>query len=248
MTPPTEIFRRTEQKRSLADVAYDKILNDIIEGRFAVNSKLPSEPNLSLEMGLSRPILRVALTRLKQDGVLAAKKGSGNYIIRQPHRTVLSLADLSQISDIQDCFRFRVGIEGEGAYHAASQGTVESLQLIDKALAVLSSVVRDRQVGAEADFEFHLRIAQASRNPYFISSLQAIRSHAIFAIEVSRQLSLQRSVERMLQVQAEHEAIRDAIFSGEPEIARDAMRTHIENARQRIFEGDMRELASFDPA
>ncbi|NVO15137.1 MAG: FadR family transcriptional regulator [Rhodoplanes sp.] len=224
---------------SLSDVAYERLMSAIIEGRYPINSRLPPEVELARQVGVSRPVLRTALQRLRTDGVLKSRRGSGNFLIRQPHQTVLRMVRLSQIADIQNCFKFRIGVEGEAAYYAALNRDHVSIEEIKKSLDLLTSASASNSLGVDADFDFHLNIAKASRNPYFISSLEEIKSHFLFGISVTHNLSLHRSRERLAVVQAEHRAICEYIVGSEPDAARTAMRSHLENARRRLFEGDL---------
>jgi DNA-binding FadR family transcriptional regulator len=223
----------------LSDMVYEKLIAAVISGKYAVNSRLPPEIELAREIDVSRPVLRIALQRLRDDGILKSRRGSGNFVIRQPHQTVLQLVQLSQIPDIQNCFKFRIGVEGEAAYYAAINRNATFLDKIDRALAGLDEAAVRNTSGVDADFEFHVSVAQASGNPYFVSSLAAIRDQFIFGISVTHNLSLRRTKKRLSLVQAEHQAIRETIARSDPDQARLVMREHLENARRRLFEGDL---------
>jgi DNA-binding FadR family transcriptional regulator len=223
---------------SLSDMAYEKLMSAVIRGEFSVNSRLPPEVELAQRIGVSRPVLRVALIRLRTDGILASKRGSGNYVIRQPHQTVLQMVHLSQIVDIQNCFKYRVGIEGEAAYYAALSKDKNALHQIEKSLQGLGDAINNRVPGVEYDFSFHFNIALATENQYFISSLMAIRSQFSIGTSVTHNLTVRRTKARQQAIHGEHEAIYAAIARGDADGARNAMRSHIENARRRLFEGD----------
>ena len=232
--------REAEPTYSLAEMVYENILAQVIGGRFAVRSRLPSETILAREHGVSRPVLRIALARLKADGILASRQGSGNFVIRQPHRTVLNFTPLSALGDVQNCFKFRIAIEGDAAYYASINHDEEGRAGIDRASEAVRIAAETGALGVDADIAFHLKIAEASGNPYFASALEAIREPIAFGVGLTRRLSLRRSVERLRQVEAEHQVIRMRILSRDAEGARAAMRDHLENARRRLFEGDLR--------
>lgn len=61
-------------------VAYNKILKMIRDGLYPEGSKLPSEPLLAEQLGISRSTLRQALGLLQEDGIIEAKKGLGNFV------------------------------------------------------------------------------------------------------------------------------------------------------------------------
>jgi DNA-binding FadR family transcriptional regulator len=90
-------------------------------------------------------------------------------------------------------------------------------------------------VGAEADIRFHNAIAAATKNKVFESAMEALAVHTLQGITVTRNLSLRVGRKRLETVQAEHKLIYDAIRESNPDGARDAMRSHIDNARNRIL-------------
>ena len=161
-----------ERKFSLSDLAYEKLMSAVINGQFSVNSRLPPEVALAQQIGVSRPVLRAALIRLRTDGILASKRGSGNYVIRQPHQTVLQMVQLSQIVDIQNCFKYRVGIEGEAAYYAAMSKDKNALRQIEKSLLALGNAIYNRVPGVEHDFFISFQYHLGYRKPifYFIAN------------------------------------------------------------------------------
>lgn len=75
----TEISSEKEKKLKHVKV-YDQLFKKIQEGFYPVGSKLPSEPNLADQMGVSRMTLRRALALLQEDGLISNIQGKGNYI------------------------------------------------------------------------------------------------------------------------------------------------------------------------
>lgn len=71
---------RSNQKAARYAIAYNKILTMIQDGLYPEGSKLPSEPLLAEQLGISRSTLRQALALLQEDGILEAKKGIGNFV------------------------------------------------------------------------------------------------------------------------------------------------------------------------
>lgn len=69
-------------------VTYDRILKLIQDGVYPINSKLPSEAELSNLMEVSRTTLRQALLLLEEDGFIKMKHGSGSYVCGKPSNEV----------------------------------------------------------------------------------------------------------------------------------------------------------------
>lgn len=229
----------TAQKTNkLSDVVYEKILRAVIEGEYPKNTKLPAEAEFCTKYGVSRPVIREALNRLREDEVVVSRQGSGTFVKgTQSNSSMLMFAPINSISDIQRCFEFRIGLEGEVAYLAAQRYDDTESEQLDEAFKQLELAVDSNELGVDADFNFHLAIAVISKNKYYESTLRSLRDSIVSGINVARQLSLMRPKVRISAVQKEHRNIYYAIKNGDKELARQAMREHLSNAKLRIFEG-----------
>jgi GntR family transcriptional regulator, transcriptional repressor for pyruvate dehydrogenase complex len=213
---------------------YHEIFALIVAGEFAVNARLPTEADLSRRFGASRPVVREALARLRDDGVIVSRQGSGSYVRRQPDTAVLSFVP---VADIQRCFEFRVGLEGAAAALAAERWDDDDLAEITAALGALEQCIAAGSLGVEADERFHAAVARATHNSYHVLVQASLRSHITFGMNLTRNLSLRKTKGRLRLVQDEHDTIVAAIKDRDGARARAAMETHIENARRRMFEG-----------
>jgi GntR family transcriptional regulator, transcriptional repressor for pyruvate dehydrogenase complex len=219
----------------LADQLYEQILNRIVAGALPVNSKLPSEAQLAGLFEVSRPVVREALSRLQADGVVVSKHGSGSFIQRRPAHAFAVLAPPGDVASLMRCVELRIALEGEAAALAARRRTEVDLTSMANALTELNSIIAGSKVGMEADLKFHLAIARASQNLLFVQALESLSEITLKGMELARSLSLRRSKERLNLVQQEHIRIYEAIKAENTDQARDAMRTHIDNARIRVL-------------
>ncbi|HSO08224.1 MAG TPA: FadR/GntR family transcriptional regulator [Pelomicrobium sp.] len=219
----------------LADSVYEEILGHIAGGRYAEGKRLPSEPRLAEAYGVSRPVVREALSRLRADGVVVSRHGSGSYVQRRPAPEFLRLAPIGSVADLMRCFEVRMALEGEAAALAAARRSDDDLAEMQAALDELERVIVEREVGVEADIRFHNAVARATANLLFESAMQALSVHTFHGMRVARNLSLRASAERMRRVQAEHTRVFEAIREQDPAAASKAMRAHIENARTRML-------------
>jgi DNA-binding FadR family transcriptional regulator len=223
-----------EAKRSAG--IYQHIFEVIIAGEFPVHARLPSETELAQRFGASRPVVREALARLRDDGIIISRQGSGSYVKRRPDIAVLRFVPVSSIADIQRCFEFRHGLEGIAAALAAERWEDNDMAEIRTAFDALEASTEDFKLGVDADEQFHLAIAKATHNPYHISVQSSLQPNIIFGMSLTRNLSLLRTQERLREVQNEHRAIMEAVAARMPAAARTAMQLHIDNARRRMFE------------
>ncbi|MDB5568089.1 MAG: hypothetical protein JWP84_4655 [Tardiphaga sp.] len=221
----------------LSDRVYDHVLSQVIVGIYPVNSRLPPETRLADQLGVSRPVVREALMRLREDGLIASRQGAGSFVMRRPAEDVYNYAPLGSIADIQRCFIFRIAIEGEAAALAARDHDAEGLRRIIDAIAALDRVIDEGALGVEEDIALHRAVAEATGNRFFTATLAALEAQVAVGIALNCNLSLIQPRDRLLRGQKEHRAVLDAIAAKDEAAARAAMRLHIENARKRVFEG-----------
>lgn len=233
--PGEDAFRHVK----LSDHVYERIFELIVSGEYPTNSRLPSELELAERFKVSRPVVREALGRLRDDDLIVSRQGSGSYVSRQPAPTTLRFAPLGSIADIQRCFEFRCAIEGCAAALAAERRTEEDLAKLLGTAAKLREAVEAGSLGAEADFLFHMTIAEAGKNRFLLTALRSVEPHAAFGIRLARSLSLTRPRARLFEVQSEHDEICSAIVHQDAGAAERAMLRHLGNARRRVFEGDL---------
>lgn len=224
-------------KPSLADQVYDQLLTRITDETYELHSRLPNEECLGREFGVSRPVVRAALARLRTDGIIQSRRGSGSYVIRRPDREVVSFVPLGSIPDIQRCYEFRIDLEGAAAGWAARRRDDDDLPKIERAFRELEKAYSDNQPGVEADLKFHLAVARASHNLFFVSTLESLRQQIAFGVELSRSLTMLDTPQRQDRVLAEHRTVIEAIRVRDPKSAEAAMRAHITSAKNRMFVG-----------
>lgn len=237
-----------ESRPKLSDVLYRDILAEIRYGDFRDQARLPSEIELSQRFSVSRPIVREALGRLRSEGIIRSRRGSGSFVTEaaaagngaaRPEPE--GVPPLQSIDDLQKFYDFRLAIEGEAACLAALHGSAEARARIRAELDSLEVAVRTGQVGVNQDFAFHMAIVTASGNRFFVASLLALKPHLDFLIDLARSFSMSVSEEHIRMVQEEHAVVCAAIEARDGEGARDRMRAHIQKARDRVFFGVARQ-------
>lgn len=228
---------RPLSERKLGDVVYDEIFALIASGEFAANARLPSEVELGRRFGASRPVVREALARLRDDGLIQSRQGSGSFVTRKPDANVLRFMDIGSVSDIQRCYDFRIGFEAAAAALAATAWRDEEMAEMERVSAEFDRALTQGELAVEADSSFHRSVATATRNPYYISVQTSLDPNIRFGMNLSRNLSLLRPHTRSAIVGQEHAAVLDAIRRRLPAEAAAAMAHHIERARHRMFEG-----------
>lgn len=100
---------------------YNQLFKMINEGNFPEGSRLPSEPDLSKLLGVSRTTLRQALSLLQDDGVVKNIRGKGNYIIKSHSEKPIGLEAIGHpvykcSSDTIDEIKMELRIEPSSDY------------------------------------------------------------------------------------------------------------------------------------
>ncbi|SNB67620.1 transcriptional regulator, GntR family [Arboricoccus pini] len=221
----------------LSDRLYAQIYDEIATGAFLPDTRLPSETALAQRFAVSRPVVREALARLRDHGLISSRQGSGSWVRRRPSQALPCFAPLSNVADIQRSFEFRIAIEGQAAALAAERHDVRTLARIRATHNAIQPLTEAQTAGAPADFAFHMAVAEAARNRFFAAALAMLESHVQTGMEVSHNLSLGQPGYRPSIVQQEHEAVLAAIERGDAKAARRLMESHIDNARRRMFDG-----------
>ena len=222
---------------SLPDRIYAYVVEAILRGDFAPHNKLPTESALGIQFGVSRPTVREALARLRSDGIIDSKRGAGSTVIRPPDTPAVATAHIKSLADIERYYAFRSCIEMGAAAGAAEYRDAEDLEALHASFAAQNTAMESGQSGAEEDVRFHLAIARAAHNPFFVAAIGTSVAPIRQFIALARNVTDKESPTRVDATQAEHLAILDAIVRRASAEAAEAVRIHLLNAKRRIFEG-----------
>jgi GntR family transcriptional regulator, transcriptional repressor for pyruvate dehydrogenase complex len=221
------------------DTVYAGIIEAMSNGEYPESGRLPTEAELAQKYGVSRPTVREALSRLRMDGLIASRRGSGSYVLRRPDHNIKRFAPIESLADVQRCFAFRIALESVSAGLAADLRSPRDLEEIHAAFDRMETArnANDNSGFVEYDLQFHLVIARASQNVFFVTALDLIIEQMRVGMRLALNLSLERERVWREMVQIEHREIMTAIEKGSSAEATEAMRFHLGNARRRMFEG-----------
>ncbi|MFS4436624.1 FadR/GntR family transcriptional regulator [Paracoccaceae bacterium GXU_MW_L88] len=231
----------TKSKIKLADRVYFSLKGRITSGEYAENERLPPEIKLSEELKASRPVLRIALERLREEGLIVSRQGAGSFVRPEANKPV-GFAKVETLADIQRCYEFRLTLETEAAWLAADRHNEAALRDIREALDLLAVATDSHQHREDADFAFHLAIASASNNHYFEASMRALREHIYVGMKLHGDSLMSDGAKALEDVLQEHTAIYDAIASRDSGAASKLMDAHLKHSRDRLFGGGLLDL------
>lgn len=224
--------------KTLADQVTEALTRNIRENKFP-DSQLPSEQAMAEGFGVSRTVIREAVSRLKAEGLIDTRQGRGAFVrtdgLDVPFRIDLNSADL--LGSLLHIIELRRGLDAEIAYLAATRRNREQMAVIRRALAEIERVSKEGGDAAAEDLAFHLSIAKATGNPLFLELLKFLNQFVYIAIRVTR-ANEDRRIEFSGQTRIEHAAIANAIDRQDPEAAAIAAKAHMINGAERIKSAD----------
>ncbi|KAF1022483.1 MAG: HTH-type transcriptional regulator LutR [Paracidovorax wautersii] len=230
----TVSFAPLKPGAGLADQVARRLETTIREGQLKPGDKLPTEAALVEQMGVSRTVVREALSRLKSLGLVESRQGSGVYVQTASIEPLnFDPAQSASRDAVIQIVEVRRALESEVAELAAQRRDDADLARIRQAVDTLADAVRAGRDGVEEDVAFHRAIAQASGNPFLISTLDYLAQFLRGATRVTRANEARR-VDFASAVTAEHDKIVRAIESRDPAAARAAATGHMNNAITRI--------------
>lgn len=220
-----------------ADLAAD-LRARIVDGAIQPGDKLPSENTLISEFGVSRTVVRSALTRLQAEGLVETERGRGSFALTPPPDGPTSARGTRAVVTMEDrlhLLEFRMGVESEAAALAARNRTDRQLKALAKALEEFTASVGHPAHAMKSDYDFHRAVAAASGNPFYSDCLASL-GQTMIAMPRTR---LMTGVEHYArdhfdQVVHEHESIYAAIAEGDVSSSSAAMRSHLANSRRRL--------------
>lgn len=234
---PASPALRPKRSRNLAHLLVDDLTGRIRGGQLKAGDKLPTESEFVAAFGVSRTVVREAISHLQAAGLVQTQHGVGTFVREAvPDGTFrIEAGELATVKDVLAVLELRISLETEAAGLAAVRRSDEQLAQLKRALDAL--LEKDAAAGdaTGADFQFHLQIAHATGNQHFAGLMSYLGTMIIPRARVNTaRLAHQDKTEYLHRVNREHQDIYDAIARADPEAARAAMRTHLGNSRERL--------------
>lgn len=203
----------------LSERAYERIKHDIICCLYAPGTEI-SEAQLCAQYKLGKAPVRMALSRLAQDGLVRAIPRRG-YMVSPV-----------TLKDIQDVFELRLILEPQAARRAAGHVDVKRLRLLDEICRAGYQPDQPKSIARflEANKEFHVAIAQAAGN------MRVVHAVAQLLDEMTRLLHLGLGFRnRTQEMQHEHRTLLRALIRGDGATAEKICQEQIEAAREMVM-------------
>src|SRR5580658_317208 len=225
---------RTVRTSRLFEQIVQQVEDSILKGQLKPGDQLPAERDLAQSFGVSRTAVREAVKTLREKGLVEAYSGRGTFITdgtsqaaRQSFDLMVKVGQQGQQEGLPHLVELRLALEPGIAAMAAERVTDEDLTAMREAVAVMDGAQENAEAYIEADLDFHLALAEAAANPLILSMIDSIvgllreERMRIFKVEGGPQRS-----------QVHHKRILEAVQRRDPEMARSAMRAHLEQVRE----------------
>lgn len=223
----------TSRTSSLTDSLFAKLQGRIESGLLAPGEQLPTQKDISASEGVSRTVVREAVARLEAQGLVVSRQGSGVYVAKSARYRAFQVTheELSQLPEVIRLLEVRQALESEMAALAAQRRTPDNLASMREALVMMQRVSDDPQASSVADAAFHIAIARATKNDYFVRlidflGVRLVPPRTLYLRDAPRPDHAAYAA----KVRDEHDAILDAIACKEPTRARAAARHHMEES------------------
>ena len=226
-----------KRSRSLAHTLVEGIGQQVRSRALQPGQKLPTESEIMKAYGVSRTVVREALSRLQAAGLVETRHGIGTFVLEPRGSTAywIDPADVATAVDVLAVLELRISLETEAAGLAAQRHTPQQLAEMRSALDALENNTTGTGDVVTPDFGFHLVVAKATGNRYFADIMGHLGATLIPRARInSSRLAMEDPAQYQRRVNREHEEIYQAIARRDPESARAAMRIHLTNSRERL--------------
>ena len=191
-------------------------------GSLTPGDRLPPERELLAQLGVSRQVLREALTVMEAQGMLTTTPGGGRVFEGRAPGDVGAFVEALKASALFEILDAREAIECKAAELAALNANEDDIADLRQRIASIEG----GNYSFEWNYDFHLAIAEVSGNHILHNLLQLL-------LQARREVQQQDYLtqEQLTQLFAEHTALIDAIATHDPVAAHSAMSDHLQTTR-----------------
>ena len=206
----------------ISEAVIETFFDALSRGDIKVGQEIPPEREFSQMLGVSRGAYREGVSILEFLGIITAQ-GKKKIVVRDAEsvKKALNIIGISDNADIvMDFIEFRKVLELFNIQHACERGTIDDFGKIQQAVSQLEKDPDD----FEADYNFHVALAQASHNAF----AAAVEELIVTILSHVRQRSIEYPG-RKEKIANEHKAILDAVLDRNSVLAQQKMNEHLNN-------------------
>jgi DNA-binding FadR family transcriptional regulator len=225
-------IQAVDDRRLYRQIA-DQLTMLITSGEFRRGERLPSERDLAVQLGVSRPSVREALIALEIQGLVEVRVGAGIFVAQADRPPAVPINEGQGPFEL---LRARWLIEGEIAALSAREATKADLALVRTAVEMMQQQASKNQETVAADRDFHMRIAASTHNGALVSVVLYLWDRGRGAMWQRMEEHFQ-TPEMRASALKEHWAILSALEARDARKARAAMRGHLRRVSADFAQG-----------
>lgn len=210
-------------RSGLIEKTVQKLRSQILGGQWQVGDRIPTEPELTAELGVGRNTVREAVQALVHAGLLVRRQGSGTYV-KSVSEMSMAIGRHLEDAHYTHILEVRRSLEVEAARLAATHRTEEDITALREANRLRQEAFSEQDIDrmVQADMHLHSEIARVSKNPVLASLYDSLTD--------SVQATIRRNVELLLrsQVRDDHDDLIEAIVLGDSFLAMEEMGSYLE--------------------
>lgn len=219
---------------SLPSKVANAVRMEIVDGTLRPGDKLPTEQDYGVRYKVSRAVVREAIAKLRHEGLVISRQGSGAYVAMPEAAKSLTLEpdSLTRPENYRHLYDLRLILETGAADMAARNCTADDIAKIGDCIVTMAEVRDHHSDYVEADISFHRAVAAATKNPFvslFIGFVDVKLKESI-ALALS---SLDFASTSAVSIR-EHRVIFEAIRARDPTASAAAMQAHLQNSSRRL--------------
>ena len=232
------------QTKRASEEIYEQIRQLILDGSISPGERLPSERNMMEMMHRSRPTIREAMRMLERDGYIKIYSGSSGAVVQKlgVDNAVQSLETIMHFQhlNMENVLEFRRMTESVAAELAAKRRTEEDLVKLKDILESTEQALGNPDKFILCDLQFHLAVADASKNAMYSIMLQVCRG--MIGESLTRVLvkgGEKEQSKRYTNILKAHRSVYQSLLEKDPMQASQNMKQHLISAEKDILENTL---------
>lgn len=219
---------------SLVDKVEASLVALLQDRKLAVGDVIPKETELAEVLGVSRTVIREALTRLRIMGLIESKKKKGSVITSPDLFGMMGKSMNPHILDqetLKEIFEIRLVLEigmADLIFHRIKKEDIEELR---KIVSNEPPVTQYHLFNIEHEIAFHGKLYEIAGN----NTLKKFQKMLLPVFDYVHNSGLLKK-QPLFKTFVSHKGLVDILEDGTPELFRNAMRNHLENHFARLFD------------
>ncbi|MGL4687817.1 MAG: FadR/GntR family transcriptional regulator [Fusobacteriaceae bacterium] len=211
------------------EIVIKYIEKKIKDNKWKTGEKLPSEPKLALEIGVSRMSVREGIEKLSNQGILQKKRGSGTYIQeivpKVTFNNIFPNIELAMKGYIE-MLEVRIALEPLGLKFSMENNFLELTKELEKNIEKMKE---NTSKFIDYDMEFHIIISKYSNNSLLYNLMQTMA----VILKIHKKKEEYFYIDNSIRI-LEHEEIYNNVLKNDKEGATNSLKEHLEKALFKI--------------